>query len=89
MKNREITIKWLKGEYDQTEEYFPEEKKFRVFLRTKPGFQQSYDGYVDCLAKNEEEAPREAVKKLRRTSFPDRGFNDWIIEGVEKNIKLL
>ena len=95
--NRAVEETWkryLKGELESSWDDFREKKVqetfqeaicFRVWLRSKPGMWALYDGFVDVVALNEEEAKMNAVKKLGRTSFPDRGhLSAWIIEKIEK-----
>ena len=45
--------------------------QYRVYLRTRAGMYTQYDGYVDVVAEDEEQAADRAIDKLKRTSFPD------------------
>ena len=60
-----------------------EYKRFRVELRSAPGMWAQYNGHVDVLAADIDSAFEEAVKKLARTSFPDRpGLSSWRFMGA-------
>jgi len=63
-----------------------EAKSYRVWMRSKPGFWERYDGYVDVYAQNEDAAVLAARRKLGGPggTFSDRGFDAWIIEKVER-----
>lgn len=58
--------------------------KYRVWIRSRPGMYEQYDGYVDVYASSEDTAGTAAKQKLKRTSFPDRSSDMWIIERTEK-----
>jgi hypothetical protein len=58
-------------------------KKYRVWIRSVPGFYTQYDGYVDVYADFEEEAIEFAFLKLKRGAFPDRNSSMWRVESVE------
>lgn len=58
-------------------------KDYRVYLHSKPGHWTYYDGHVDVVADNEEDAEQRAKDKLRRTAFPDRWSSSWIVDKVE------
>ena len=58
--------------------------KYRVWLRSRPGFYEQYDGHVDVVADDEDAAPSAAFAKLRSTSFPDRSAATWKIERIER-----
>jgi len=61
-----------------------EYSKYRVYIRIRGGFTHaSYEGYVDVWAENAEEAAWKAKQELRRTSFPDVGYDDMIVKRVE------
>jgi len=65
-------------------EQFQPKRRFRVTLRSAPGMWELYDGFVDVYAQDGEDAFREAVRKLARTSFPDRpSMSSWIFESAE------
>lgn len=57
--------------------------KYRVWVRSTPGFYEQYDGKVDVFAEDEEQARERALRELRRGAFPDRGPSMWKIERVE------
>lgn len=59
---------------------------YRVYLRSRPGFYEQYDGHVDVSRSDDDETNlfMLAVRKLRRTSFPDRGPECWKFEKVER-----
>jgi hypothetical protein len=57
--------------------------RYRVWLRSVPGFYEQYDGYVDVVAEDTEDAKRVALRKLKQTSFPDRNASMWRVERVE------
>jgi len=57
--------------------------KYRVWIRSNPGFYEQYNGYVDVFAEDDKNAIQAALKKLKRTSFPDRDNSMWRIEKVE------
>lgn len=59
-------------------------KKFRVWIRSKPGFYAQYDGKVDVFAGDEEEAVSEALRRLRTGAFRDRDDSMWTVEKVER-----
>jgi hypothetical protein len=58
--------------------------RYKVWLRSVPGFCAQYQGYVPVVARDEEEAAQRAFAELRRTAFPDRGPSMWKIERVEQ-----
>lgn len=55
----------------------------RVYMHSKPGFWEHYEGHVDVETLNVADAPRLAARKLKRTTFPDRGLSAWVIKRVE------
>jgi hypothetical protein len=57
--------------------------KFRVWIRSVPGFYEQYDGRVDVYAESYEEAGPRALRELKRTSFPERNASMWRIERIE------
>lgn len=57
--------------------------KYRVWLRSTPGFYEQYDGKVDVFAEDTEQAKDRAFDELRRGAFPDRGRAMWNVERVE------
>lgn len=58
--------------------------KFRVWIRSVPGFYEQYDGKVDVFAEDEAQARTRALQELKRGAFPDRGASMWRIERVER-----
>jgi hypothetical protein len=62
----------------------PVAKKYRVWMRSRPGQYAQYEGKVDVFAEDKETAVAAALIKLRRTSFPDRADYNWFIERVEE-----
>lgn len=62
-----------------------EYKRFRVQMHSAPGMWARYDGHVDVLVADIDSAFAEAVKKLARTSFPDRAsLSSWRLDGVSQ-----
>jgi len=59
-------------------------KKYRVWLRSRPGFYAQYDGKVDVMADSEDDAAEKALMKLKRGAFFDRDNSMWKIERVER-----
>lgn len=58
--------------------------KYRVHLYSTPGMWTFYEGHVDVVCQSQSEAFRAAVRKLARTSFPDRpGLDSWRLERIE------
>lgn len=58
-------------------------QKFRVELRSKPGMWTQYSGHVEVFAPDIDSAFEQAVKKLARTSFPDRpSMSSWTFLGA-------
>jgi hypothetical protein len=57
--------------------------KYRVWIRSTPGFYEQYDGKVDVFAEDEEQARERALQELWHGAFPDRGRSMWKIERVE------
>jgi hypothetical protein len=60
-----------------------EYKKFKVYLRSVPGFYEQYDGSIDVLAIDSEQAIEKAFRQLKRTTFSDRTNSMWSVEKVE------
>lgn len=58
--------------------------RFRVFLRSTPGFMAQYSGYVDVWADDETDAIDLALIKLKRGSFPERSRSCWRVDKVER-----
>ncbi len=59
-------------------------KKYRVWLRSVPGFCAQYNGKVDVYADNAEEAVELALLKLKRGTFSDRDNSMWEVDKVER-----
>ena len=57
---------------------------YKVWLRSKPGMWERYDGYVSVRAHNDEHAIGLAFTKIQR-DFPDRGRGAWELEKVERS----
>ena len=57
--------------------------KYIVWMRSKPGMYEQYNGKVEVWAKNEKEAIENAHAKLRRGAFPDRNSGMWNIDKIE------
>jgi hypothetical protein len=58
--------------------------KYRVWVRTTPGFHAQYDGKVDVWAADEDGAANAALAELRRGAFSDWNNSFWKIERVER-----
>lgn len=56
---------------------------YRVWLQSKPGMYEQYDGYVDVVAPNAEQAQNAAFNKLKRT-YPDRNRGMWTVYKIER-----
>jgi hypothetical protein len=61
-----------------------EQKRYRVWMRSFPGFYEQYDGKVDVWAWNETDAEEKAFMELKRGAFPDRSRSMWRVEKVER-----
>lgn len=59
-------------------------RRYRIHLHSQPGMWTYYDGYVDVWAEDRNEATDMAKEKLKRTSFPDRPVNSWIVTQIEE-----
>lgn len=59
-----------------------EVKRYRVTLRSAPGMWARYEGYVDVVAREDEDIAAKACAKLRRTAFPDRPASAWVIATI-------
>lgn len=57
--------------------------RFRVWIRSVPGFYAQYDGYKDVYAEDAEQAKERALRELRRGAFPDRNDSMWRVERIE------
>jgi len=57
-------------------------KKYTVWLRTKPGMCEQYDGKVEVFAENYDQALDRAFSKLRNGIFPDYSRDLWNVERV-------
>ena len=63
--------------------------KVKVFLKSRPGLYERYNGSVIINIANEEidddaSIKSKAVEKLRQTSFPDRDMSMWVMESWER-----
>lgn len=59
-------------------------KKYKVWMRSVPGFYAQYDGAVEVYAKDDDDAVDRAFEKLKRGAFPDRSRSMWKVEKVER-----
>ena len=59
-------------------------KKYRVKMRSTPGFYEQYSGYVEVFAADDGDAIERAFRELKRTSFPYRSRSCWKVERVER-----
>lgn len=59
-------------------------KRYRVWLKSVPGFYEQYSGKVDVYADNDEEAIDLAFYKLKTGAFKDRSKDMWRVEKVER-----
>lgn len=57
--------------------------QYRVYVRSKPGMYAQYDGYVDVWVREDQDIFDQAVRELRRTSFPDRSRDMWRLDRIE------
>lgn len=57
---------------------------YHVWLRSRPGFYEQYDGKVIVRASNEDEAVDVAFTKLQQGAFPERRRDMWKVERVER-----
>jgi hypothetical protein len=58
--------------------------KYRVEMHSAPGMWATYDGYVDVIAEDDEDAIERALNRLKRASFPDRPKSGWVIDSVTR-----
>jgi hypothetical protein len=58
--------------------------RFRVWIRSVPGFYEQYDGKVDVWAEDDEQAKERAFAELKRGVFPERSRDMWKVERIEK-----
>ena len=61
-----------------------EVRKYRVWMRSTPGFYEQYAGKVDVVARDEEHAIDRAFAELKRGASPERGRSMWKVEKVER-----
>lgn len=59
-------------------------KKWRVWLKSRPGFFAQYDGKIDVVAETDDDAVERALDRLKSGAFPDRDRSMWIVERVER-----
>jgi len=57
-------------------------KKYKIYLRSKPGFYAQYSGALTVVANDEEQAIERAFLRLKTGAFPDRDRSMWIIEKI-------
>ena len=57
--------------------------RYRVWIRSTPGFYAQYNGKVDVVADDPEQAEDRAFRELKRGAFPDRGRSMWQVEKIE------
>lgn len=57
--------------------------QYRVWMHSKPGFWEHYDGHVDVWAEDPQQAEEKALDKLKRGNFPERGRSSWTIDRIE------
>lgn len=58
-------------------------RKYRVWMRSVPGFYAQYDGSVEVFADSDGDAIEEAYQKLKRSAFPERSRSMWRVIKVE------
>lgn len=61
-------------------------KKYRVWLRSKPGFYEQYSCNLIVISKDENDAIKRALIELKKTTFEDRSSDSWIVEKVEREL---
>lgn len=59
-------------------------KKYKVWVKSVPGFFTQYSGKVTVSALNDDDAISRVLRKLRTGAFPDRTDSMWKIESVER-----
>ncbi len=59
-----------------------ETRLYRVHMRTRGGMYAQYDGHVDVRSDGSD-LFMDAVRQLRRTSFPDYSADMWRMTGSE------
>ncbi len=59
-------------------------KKYRVWMCSVAGCFAQYDGNVNVVASDADEAIDRAFAELKRTAFPDRSRAMWKVEKVER-----
>jgi len=57
---------------------------YKVWMRSKGGFYEQYNGFVDVYAENDTDAVSKALRKLKTGAFPDRSNSMWTVEKVER-----
>lgn len=58
--------------------------KYKVFIRSRPGFYEQYSGTVEVVAEDDDAAVDAAFRKLKAGSFPDRNKDMWKVEQVDR-----
>lgn len=56
--------------------------KYEVWMRSRPGMYEQYDGKIDVYADNDTDAIEIAFRKLKQGAFPERDRHMWIVEKV-------
>ena len=59
-------------------------KNYKVWLRSKPGMYAQYDGFVEVVAEDSDDAVEKAFAKLKRETFPDRNRGMWYVDMIER-----
>ena len=60
---------------------------YKVWMRSKGGFYEQYNGHVDVYAENDGDAITKALRKLKTGAFKDRDNSMWTVEKVERIFK--
>lgn len=58
-------------------------KRFKVSIKSVPGFYAQYSGDVEVFAKDVDDAVDTALTKLKRGAFQDRTNDMWRVVSVE------
>lgn len=70
---------------DEDTDDAPPTRRYRCWLRSRPGMWAQYDGYVDVWAPDESFVFSLAVRQLALGAFPDRPSPySWILERIEE-----
>lgn len=57
--------------------------KCKVYIKSKPGLFEQYNGHVDVAVHSVPDAFKAACEKLRNGNFPDRTDDMWTLVRVE------